>query len=574
MAATTDKKTKTLPDAGEPTRRPFARYCLVLLLSGVVVLAWVALLTYSPADPPSARVHYVYPPKASVDNHVGIVGAYVAHTLRYWLGGGAHVGLLLLSIAAGRMLLGGRIKDWPWRLAGAAVLVTATASAYSMGASGVGVDVAEGMTGILGLGVGRFVLERFSGLGSCVILTIAFCIGVMLTADQLVLRLLRGGWRVLTGRERRAEVAAMLRRGLPRGASSRGDESPARPIRVAAAAKPTRDPDEKRPARAAPAEPPAERLRPMPLPAPPVTLTPAKSSGPRPDAKGKKDPGKKVAQPVAADKADYELPPVDLLETPTGKYNEAAEVQAMRRRLILQQTLDDFNVAAEVVGFETGPVITLFELSLSPGVKTSGIASLATDIARSLAVPGVRVVPPRFGKDTVGIEVPNLDKEIVRIRELMDLAPDAEKAMHLPLYLGKDAGGDPIIADLAGMPHMLIAGTTGSGKSVCINAILMSILMLRTPEDVRLILVDPKMVEMAAFEEIPHLLCPIINDMRKAEDILEWAVTKMNERYELLKETRVKNIAAFNALGEDEVHRRLGVEEEQEKARVPGSMPY
>ncbi|HDY64893.1 MAG TPA: DUF87 domain-containing protein [Phycisphaerae bacterium] len=202
------------------------------------------------------------------------------------------------------------------------------------------------------------------------------------------------------------------------------------------------------------------------------------------------------------------------------------------------------------------------------------MAGLAMDIARSLAVSGVRIVPPRFGKDTVGIEVPNVNKEIVRLREIMDAHPEAESKMKLPLYLGKDAAGDPIVADLASMPHLLIAGTTGSGKSVCINAILMSILMTRRPDEVRLIVVDPKMVEMVAFENIPHLLCPILNDMRKAEDILEWAVIKMDERYEILKEARVRNIALYNNLEENEIYERLGIESDEEKSKIPLSLPH
>jgi DNA segregation ATPase FtsK/SpoIIIE, S-DNA-T family len=207
-------------------------------------------------------------------------------------------------------------------------------------------------------------------------------------------------------------------------------------------------------------------------------------------------------------------------------------------------------------------------------VKVSQVANLATDIARSLAVPGVRVVSPLPNRDTVGVEVPNQQKETVRIRELMNLAPDADKRYHLPMYLGKDAGGGHIVADLAGMPHMLIAGTTGSGKSVCINTIIMSLLMTRTPEDVRLVLVDPKMVEMAAFENVPHLLCPIVNDMRNAENILEWAASKMDERYELLREANVKNIAQFNRLSREEVLKRFGIESEEEARHVPTHLPY
>jgi len=156
----------------------------------------------------------------------------------------------------------------------------------------------------------------------------------------------------------------------------------------------------------------------------------------------------------------------------------------------------------------------------------------------------------------------------------MDMADGRDEGMNLPLYLGKNASAEPIIADLSTMPHMLLAGTTGSGKSVCINSIIMSILLSCTPEEARFILVDPKMVELAAFENIPHLLCPIINDMRKAEEILEWAATKMDERYELLKEAGVRNIAGYNRLGAKELYDRLGIEDEEDQKRVLVRMPY
>jgi S-DNA-T family DNA segregation ATPase FtsK/SpoIIIE len=249
------------------------------------------------------------------------------------------------------------------------------------------------------------------------------------------------------------------------------------------------------------------------------------------------------------------------------------EEHAELKKAVLQQTLNDFAVEAQVVDYMTGPVITLFELALAPGVKVAQVANLATDIARALAVPGVRVFSPIPGKDTIGVEVPNLQKETVRIKELMGMQPEAKK-FALPLYLGKDAGGEAIVVDLSRMPHMLIAGTTGSGKSVCINSVIMSLLLTRTPDDVRLILVDPKMVEMAAFENIPHLLCPVVNDMRHAEDILDWAATKMDERYELLKEAGVKNIAQFNTLSRDEIYKRFQVADEAEKARIPTHLPY
>ncbi len=526
-------------------RRPsrFWRYCLVLVLIGAAVLAWTSLLSYSPTDPPSP---VVVPPKDPVDNVAGVVGAYTAHALLYWLGGGAYMALLFLTIAAFLLAFGGRVSDLPWRIIGVALLVIATSAAlYMSNPAGAG-DPLSGSAGVLGIAAGELLLSRFAAIGGWIVLLVSFAIGLMLTADKLMLRLPALGKKAW---QRRGEVAS-LAGSLPGALRVR------RPRAAAAASGGAGG------AKHVPTEP-VVRPRPPLRPEPPIQ--------PPPKAEPARKPGAGKSGKPVGDGA-YNLPPMSLLKVPTGGYIESQEHIAVQRRVVLQQTLNDFSVDAEIVGHQTGPVITLFELSLAPGVKVSQVSNLCKDIARSLAVHGVRVVSPLPGRDTIGIEVPNMDKEIVRIRELMALAPEAAKRMHLPLFFGKDAGGNPIVADLAWMPHMLIAGTTGSGKSVCINSIITAVLMTRRPEDVRFILIDPKMVEMAAFEEIPHLLCPIVNDMHSAEDILEWAATKMDERYELLKEAGVKNIVGYNRLGDEEVYKRFAVTGDEEKARVPTHM--
>jgi S-DNA-T family DNA segregation ATPase FtsK/SpoIIIE len=460
--------------------------------------------------------------------------------------------MLVGSVAAGAMVMGRRVRDLPWRVLGLALLVVTTSGAFYLLDPTSATDVYRGPAGVLGVGVGQFLRTTFSG-AAWIFLAVGFCVGLMYLADNTVLRVLRLGkqaWR----RPRRPTASAAT--GVARATSPQ----PAAAVRTGMSAlkrtvEAAKAFAKKRPT--APVKPPVMGGMPLPM------LTPAEP--PRLPA---------PASRLAGGGRKYDLPSPSLLAVPVGNYKKAQEATADQRQQVLQQLLKDFNVAAEVVGRMTGPVITMYELSLSPGVKVSQVASLATDIARALAVPGVRIVPPRFGKDTVGIEVPNLQKEIVRMRELMERRPESESRMHLPLYLGKDAAGDAIVTDLASMPHILIAGTTGSGKSVCINSILMSMLMTRTPEEVRLILVDPKMVEMAAFEGIPHLLCPIVNDMRKAEDILEWAATKMDERYEMLKEAGVRNLAGYNRLGKEELYRRLGVTSEAEKAAVPLRVPH
>ena len=561
--------TAPAPAANAPHKRRFWRYCLLLMLGGLVALSWVSLLTYSPTDPPAPLVS---PPKSPVDNTAGRVGAMLAYGMHYWIGGGAYMGLLFATVAAVILILGGGIADLPWRVMGLGLMVVATSSSLYLVDPRAAGDPYVGPAGVLGLGVGHFLLGRFAS-AAWIFVAVTFCIGLMFTADQLVLRLPSLGmkaWR--KGRRvhqavQAARQAAQTTKGAPDPPKEKETGRPAdrvisaaarlRKTILAAGASSAAKGASKPPALAA-AQP---RLAPASAPAftsAPADLPIAGSGASSNDGKGRK----------------YELPPSDLLAEPVGGYQESQRQHAEQQRDVLQQMLNDFGVAAQVVGHMTGPVITMYELQLAPGVKVSQVASLATDIARVLAVPGVRIVPPRFGKDTVGIEVPNLQKEIVRLRELMDMRPDAETKMHLPLYLGKDAAGDAIVADLASMPHMLIAGTTGSGKSVCINAILMSMLMTRTPEDVRLILVDPKMVEMATFESIPHLLCPIVNDMRRAEDILEWAATRMDERYEMLKEAGVRNLAAYNRLGAEELYKRLNAQTDEDKAVVPIRVPH
>ncbi|NQV34839.1 MAG: DNA translocase FtsK, partial [Phycisphaeraceae bacterium] len=241
---------------------------------------------------------------------------------------------------------------------------------------------------------------------------------------------------------------------------------------------------------------------------------------------------------------------------------------------VLERFLTEFNVNAHVIAAETGPVVTMYELELAAGVKVSQITGLANDMARALSAGAVRVVAPLPGKHTIGIEVPNSKKETVRIRSMFEQSGQRHGKMAIPLFLGKDSSGESLVSDLAKMPHMLIAGTTGSGKSVCINSIIVSILMTKRPDEVKLILVDPKMVEMTAYNTVPHLMCPIVTETPVAVQILEWATVKMDERYAVLAEGRVKNISEFNKLGTEEVIKRFKPTTPDEEAKIPKKLPY
>jgi len=269
----------------------------------------------------------------------------------------------------------------------------------------------------------------------------------------------------------------------------------------------------------------------------------------------------------------YQFPGLDLLEEPEEGFNEALESQVREQAEALVEALEEYKINGEVVDVESGPVITLFHVRLAPGTKVAQLNAISSDLARSLKAVNIRIVANIEGRDTVGIEVPNSTKEKVRLKELMSNRERFAK-MNLPMFLGKDASGEPLIADLTKMPHMLIAGTTGSGKSVCMNTIIMSFLYTKKPNELKLVLVDPKMVEMSQFRDIPHLMCPVVTEMGKATAILEWACMKMDERYELLAEAGCRDISSYNGLSWEELKERFDVQTEAEEARLPRKLPY
>ncbi|MEO2146510.1 MAG: DNA translocase FtsK 4TM domain-containing protein, partial [bacterium] len=292
-------------------------------------------------------------------------------------------------------------------------------------------------------------------------------------------------------------------------------------------------------------------------------------------------PSKPMALPTPAKQPVYEpptpppgpwtLPPTDLLVPPSDAGSTDNEFLE-RNALALERALKSFKVIAEVVGVQVGPAVTLFELSVSEGTRMNRVTNLSQEIAATLRAKSVRIIAPIPGKSTIGIEIPNTKRRKVRISELINQRAYDKDFMALPLFLGMDAEGQPIVEDLARMPHLLIAGTTGSGKSVCINTIVASLLLTRSPHDARLILVDPKMVELMMFAGVPHLELPVVNDMRQATNVLNWAVEKMEARYELFKNAQVKNIKGYNALGEEKLRERLGDGFNEE--RTPRHVPY
>src|SRR4029077_12728574 len=250
------------------------------------------------------------------------------------------------------------------------------------------------------------------------------------------------------------------------------------------------------------------------------------------------------AQPVSS--LGDELPPTDLLSPPPPRNTDVGrrELDAMGAKLM--DAMRTFRVEGELVGRTTGPVVTQYEVEPAPGVKVRQFANLSNDLALAMRAASIRIVAPIPGRGAVGVEVPTPVSEIVSLRELIDARACHSARAALPIVLGKDLEGKPVIADLAKMPHLLIAGATGSGKSVCVNPIITSLIYRHTPKTLRLLMVDPKMVELSVYNSLPHLRHKVVTDNRDAAAVLKWAVLEMQERYELLAANGARNIQDFN----------------------------
>ncbi|MCW8844040.1 MAG: DNA translocase FtsK, partial [Rhodobacteraceae bacterium] len=286
--------------------------------------------------------------------------------------------------------------------------------------------------------------------------------------------------------------------------------------------------------------------------------------------------------------AEFELPPLGLLANPMEIQRHHLSDEALEENArMLESVLDDYGVKGEIVSVRPGPVVTMYELEPAPGLKASRVIGLADDIARSMSALSARVstVP---GRSVIGIELPNENREKVVLREILATRDFGDTNMKLPLALGKDIGGDPIVANLSKMPHLLIAGTTGSGKSVAINTMILSLLYRLTPEECRLIMIDPKMLELSVYDGIPHLLSPVVTDPKKAVVALKWVVGEMEERYRKMSKMGVRNIDGYNsrvadALGRGEMFSRTvqtGFDDEtgepifETEEFAPEKMPY
>lgn len=485
---------------------------LVVLLA-ISAYLLIALISYDPRDPAWSHTDI----GVETNNLSGVAGAWFADTFLYVFGYLAFLAPLMVAYS-GWLIFRGQGDS---RKVDPRILGIRWAGFFIVLGTGCGLATLHFTPGLLPLNaggilgdlIGNGLIQAFSFIGTTLLLLALFLAGITLCSGLSWLALMDfvGGW-CLRGYDWLSEKVSEFR--------------------------------ERRVARRALAE------RETVLKVKPIKVKKARK-GPRIEPRINKIESSERAYrekqiPLFGSANSTELPPLSLLDPPReerGGYSEA-ELEGISRQVELK--LKDFGIEAEVVAVHPGPVITRFELQPAPGVKAARISNLARDLARSLSVISVRIVEVIPGKSVVGLEIPNEDREIVALSEILHTRVYDKSNSPLTLGLGKDISGQPVVADLARMPHLLVAGTTGSGKSVAVNAMLLSLLYKATPQNTRLILIDPKMLELSVYEGIPHLLAPVVTDMKEAANALRWCVAEMERRYKLMSELGVRNIAGFN----------------------------
>ncbi|MGB5605754.1 MAG: DNA translocase FtsK 4TM domain-containing protein [Gammaproteobacteria bacterium] len=486
----------------------------LLILGAVAIYLLVSLVTYYHLDPGWSSSGAV----SRIQNAGGLVGAWLADVLLYLLGYMAYLFPVMIAYSGwlvyrGRSPAGGiDLHVLAVRWTGFLMTVAAGCGLATLEAGQSNTGLPAGAGGVVGNLVSTGLISLVSVIGGYLFLLAVFLAGVTLFTGiswlvimdfvgkytlQLFDRLYAFATRVpeyLTARRARLQREEMVR-------VSQQREVLRKPVRIEPVIKKIQ-PSER-----------GERERQVPLFEPPPNT---------------------------------ELPPLSLLDKPRPSEEgySAAALEAMSR--LVEMKLMDFNIEVEVVAVNPGPVITRFELDLGAGVKVSQVTNLAKDIARALSAISVRVVEVIPGKSVIGLEIPNEHRDIISLSEILNSQEYDTSTSPLTLALGKDISGLPVVVDLARMPHLLVAGTTGSGKSVAVNAMVLSLLYKTLPKDVRLIMIDPKMLELSVYEGIPHLLTPVVTDMNEAANALRWCVAEMERRYRLMAALGVRNISSYN----------------------------
>ena len=487
----------------------------LLVISAVAIYLLVSIASWHPADPGWSSAGHV----DRIANQGGVAGAWIADVLLYLFGFMAYLFPVMIGYAGWLVYRG--LKVGPdeldmhhaaIRAAGCVVAVCAgcgLATLHYQGGAALPVDAG----GIIGSVVGSGLAGLVNPVGGTLFLLALFLTGVTLFTGLSWLDVMD-----VTGRYTLLIVERLV--GLGRQARERwtaGRRKQEREVRIAVERK-----------RRSGRKPP--RIEPV--------IAKVETS-----ARVERERQVPMFEPAPGSGA---LPPLALLDGPKDKRKavSAESLEAISRQVELK--LADFGIEAEVVAVHPGPVVTRYELQPSPGLKVSRVTNLAKDLARSLSTVSVRIVEVIPGKTTIGLEIPNEEREIVVLSDVLKSSQYDADASPLALGLGKDISGHPVVVDLASMPHLLVAGTTGSGKSVAINAMILSLLYKASSSDVRMIMIDPKMLELSVYEGIPHLLAPVVTDMKHASNALRWCVVEMDRRYRLMSALGVRNIGGYN----------------------------
>lgn len=515
-----------------------------IIFLALVVITLLCLLTYSSADPGlhrlgSGGMTFGDLVSASANNAFGVVGACFAGVLLLFFGVGALWLPVILLIAGLRLLRAKKENAWLTSVAlfaGAIILIVSTSALFNVFteyAHMFGTVYATG--GVLGLWLKHLLVMFLNTVGAVFILVVLWLVAfIMVTNVSFVkvmgylarcIRYMAHNFNLWIVKRRERRKKTVVREKNIQVAKAQ--EAEKKPIQIQQAA-----PQD---VKAITPKPKQEKFEFMEPPTP---------GGP------------------------YKLPSISLLVEPPLTTNKVDEASLRALSSILENKLADFGVNGQVVAVYSGPVITTFEYEPAPGVKINKIVNLADDLAMVLRAGSIRIVAPIPGKAAVGVEIPNIDRETVYFREIVGSDSFTKNKSPLTLCLGKDISGEPVSADLAKMPHLLIAGATGTGKSVALNAMICSLLYKATPAEVQFIMVDPKRIELSAYQDIPHLVTPVVTDAKKATNALYWAVKEMERRYELLAKYKCRNISTFN----QKVQK--GEFEPDEDGAVPEALSY
>ena len=469
----------------------------------LAVALFLALVSYNPLDPSFSTS--TAGDARQVHNFIGIAGAYLSSVLIDLLGLAAFWPVLVLLMTAWRCFRG-RPFDHPWLiLVGIILLLLSSATAFSMLLNRL--DLFWARTpggGVMGDSLARYLVGVLNPVGASLLVAIVTLVALILST----------GLSVITA------VGALF--GWAGAAKARMDEKQALKKEKAERSKRLKEVLEKQKDRVEPKVKEKKDIKPPP---------------PKP---------KQETFEFAIPEGPYKLPNVDLLDEPERGQGGMSHESLMANARLVEKKLGDFHVEGEVVEVSTGPVITMYEYQPAPGVKISKVAGLSDDLAMNMRAVAIRVVAPLPGKAAIGIEIPNPKREYVYLKDVVESAAFTDSKSLLTLVMGVDIMGQPEVADLQKMPHLLIAGATGSGKSVGLNAIIMSILFKAQPDQVRFLMIDPKRIELTLYRDLPHLIYPVVTDPADANQALKWAVADMEHRYQLLAEKGVRNIESYN----------------------------